>query len=366
MNDNNNDKHHEIKETKNKMAPMPYLPFTTEETLKACIDISLKSNDIFICSYPKSGTTWVQHIIISILLCHKVNTGKMSNQPREYTHVSQFAPFFEVKDHWDWDAIQNNSTIQLRSDIRENHEWLGWRVVNTHLRWNMLPKKNIISSLIDSQFNRQEQTRKPKFIYLIRSPLDVCVSFYHHLSNQVEGGYDGTMNEFFNEWMNGEIPFGTWVDHIRSFLPAFEDKDSDIDVLLVSYEEMVSNLPHVLDQIIAFLDLDKSITSKQRQDLLPTFQFENMKQSLSKFQPISVTWKQKQITNLSDHSSYTKSFQFLRNGKSGDSKNYLSINQRQLFVESLKQSSLLEEMKHESTKMKSNDFQILQSIIKNI
>ena len=345
------------------MAPMPYLPFTTEITLKACLNLPLKSNDIFICSYPKSGTTWVQHIIISILLCHKGNMEKKWNEKREYTHVSQFAPFYEVKDHWDWDAIENNSKIQLRSDIRQNHEWLGWRIVNTHLRWNMLPK-NTYEIPNQSKLHK----RKPKFIYLIRSPLDACVSFYHHLFNQVEGGYNGTIHEFYQDWINGKIAFGTWLDHIRSFIPAFENKN--IDVLLVSYEEMVDNLPLVLDQMIAFLDLDQSITSTQRKDMLPTFLFKNMKQSLSKFQPISVTWKENQ--KISDHSNHnqncthTKSFQFLRNGKVGDSKHYLSMNQKKVFCDSLKQSSLLEDIKQASSKMRVKDYQLLQSLMDNI
>lgn len=116
----------------------------------------------------------------------------MTNDPiPDYNHVSDYAPFFEIDAHWEGP--------ELASRVRENHARLGTRVFNTHLRFDMLPHGS------------------GKFIYLIRSPLDTCVSFYHHLVHQVEGGYEGTFAEFFQDWIRGNIAFGSWIDHILSY-----------------------------------------------------------------------------------------------------------------------------------------------------
>jgi len=305
--------------------PMPLLPFMTEDTLDLCANLQLREHDIFICSYPKSGTTWTQHIIISILLQNRLNLNKceigdsQSSIVQEvipYTHVSQFAPFYEVEKHWDKPSKNLNSEIQL------NQSWLGWRVFNTHLRWDMLPKSSKIYS------GDLKSCRRPKFIYITRSPLDACVSFFHHLSNQNEGGFVGTFDDFFTKWTKGEIAFGSYSDHILSFSNAFEVGEEDI--FLLSYEEMVSNLPHAVDKLIDFLELDNSITLEQREKLLPTFKFSSMAKKLDKFQPKSVTWK--------------NDFQFLRKGRTGDAKHMMSQKQIDLYRELIKEDRVLEKI----------------------
>jgi len=48
-------------------------------------------------------------------------------------HISQYAPFFEIDPHWEPD------NDELISKIQNNHKALGYRIFNTHLRWDMLP-----------------------------------------------------------------------------------------------------------------------------------------------------------------------------------------------------------------------------------
>jgi Sulfotransferase domain len=169
---------------------MPLLTITSPDTILKCSSLKVYDSDVFICSYPKSGTTWMQHIVLSLLA---VDGGAA----KSFSHVSELAPFFEVDAHWERDA--------LASWIQDNHRSLKRRVFNTHLRFSMLPS----------------QGTGGKFIYIIRSPFDVCVSFYHHLSNQVEGGFEGSFDEFFDDWLNGKLAFGSWIDHIRSYEAAF-------------------------------------------------------------------------------------------------------------------------------------------------
>ena len=285
---------------------MPLLPITSKETIRKCSSLKLRPSDIFICSYPKSGTTWTQHILLSLLFCHKANA---SSRLPPYKHVSEYAPFYEIDAHW--------NGPELAPSIQENHTRLGTRVFNTHLRYDMLPQGGC------------------RIIYIVRSPLDTCVSFYHHLAHQVEGGYEGTFEEFFMDWIKGDIAFGSFVDHIMSYAEAFAaepcekgwiKRDHGRKLFLLSYQDMLTDLAKVVDDLVDFLDLN--VTPKQRQEMLPTFSFQNMKEDLVRFQPQSVQWK--------------NGFSFLRKGVSGDSLAVISEQQRNDFCEWIKRKKVQE------------------------
>ena len=256
----------------------------------------------------------MQHIVLSLLLRHDAADSNHQNSSiiPAYRHVSDYAPFFEIDAHWD----RND----LASWIQANHQRLGRRVFNTHLRWDMLPS--------DHPENEEESSSSggggsSKFIYIVRSPLDVCVSFFFHLSHQVEGGFAGSFDEFFMDWVDGKVAFGTWMDHVLSYLPAFSDQESEStgrrQFLLVSYDEMLQDLPTVLQKLVVFLELNVGV--EEQRALLPSFSFDHMKVESDRFQPKSVAWKNQ--------------FSFLRRGISGDASSMIMEDQRRLFAEHL-------------------------------
>ena len=281
--------------------PMPLLPITSQQTIDLCASLPMRPKDVFICSYPKSGTTWTQHIVLSLLVKSesKKYRGNIEDAARElqYNHVSDYAPFYEVDHHW------NVKDKNLIGSVRESHGRLGRRVFNTHLRWDMLPAKMEDDALSPCSAPGIKDKKEAKFVYLIRSPMDVCLSFYCHLSNQEEGCYAKSYEDFFNEWIEGKIAFGSYIDHILSFALAFADPGEGREILLVSYEDMISDLSAAVAKIANFIEAD--VTEEEIEELLPTFTFQHMKTDLDRFQPRSVTWK--------------NDFKFLRRGVSGDS-----------------------------------------------
>ena len=206
--------------------PMPLLPITSPSTILKCKELPLRSSDVFICSYPKSGTTWTQQIVLSLILADKRyesatstadNTDDKADttddniynddikQVEEYNHVSDYAPFYEIDAHWE------SNTNQLTQQVRANHTKLGRRVFNTHLRWDMLPKTaendsdcngNVTTEPTEQSNSSREDKQnllRPetgKFIYITRSQSDVVTSFYYHLSNQKEGTYTHGYTQF--------------------------------------------------------------------------------------------------------------------------------------------------------------------------
>eukprot|EP00581_Thalassiosira_minuscula_P012982 CAMPEP_0183722316 /NCGR_PEP_ID=MMETSP0737-20130205/14310_1 /TAXON_ID=385413 /ORGANISM="Thalassiosira miniscula, Strain CCMP1093" /LENGTH=367 /DNA_ID=CAMNT_0025952457 /DNA_START=25 /DNA_END=1124 /DNA_ORIENTATION=- len=324
--------------------PMPRLPISSPETFEKCKSLPLRPSDIFICSYPKSGTTWTQHIVLSLVLAStRAQQTNSNSNGIDYDHVSEFAPFFDIDAHWD------RNSASLEENIIANHDRLGRRVFNTHLRWEMLPKR----SERDSQNNEchnddddatlvKKTSKHPlrpacgKFIYVTRNLLDVCASFYHHLSNQKEGTYTKGYDAFARDWMAGNIPFGSPLHHLLSFAEGFGDNDynSDDDIsvqqqqqpmLLLNFEEMKANLQNEVLRIIDFLDLTIP-TEVLDNELLPSFHFQNMKNNIDKFQPKSVTW--------------LNGYNFLRRGESGGGRSLMTTENQ---AQEEGQISLLEE-----------------------
>jgi hypothetical protein len=204
----------------------------------------------------------------------------LSRGDESFNHISDYSPFFEVDRTWESDKVASHYST--------NHDALGWRVFNTHLRWEVMPKG-----------------AKARYIYMYRSPMDVCASFYHHLSNQSEadGGYVGSFEQFVIDWVENRVPFGTWSGHLRSWNVAREDKSYSESLLFVRYEDMVGDLSSCITRVASFLglDADPAVVSL----IMPRLTFGGMRARAQQYQPVSVKWK--------------NNFQFIRKGVVGDS-----------------------------------------------
>lgn len=259
-----------------------YLPITSEETLRNCCSLDVSSTrTVYISSYPKSGTTWMQACVYSLL----------SGGNESFSHISDFAPFYEVNRTWDGDG-------NVAEKYSKNHENLGCRIFNTHLRWEKVA-----------------HGEKAVYIYVYRNGKDAVTSFFHHLSNQADsGGFDGTFDEFFQDWLSNKIPFGSWAKHIKNWVLAARNPANRI--LLVSYEDMKTDLCSCLVRISDHLELTYT-RDEIETIIIPKVSFEYMKVNKHQFQPVSVGWK--------------NGFEFIRNGKVGDNANLFSPEQHAAF-----------------------------------
>jgi hypothetical protein len=134
------------------------------------------ADDVFVCTYPKCGTTWVQYIVY--LLMH-------AGQPlaRGESLAASFPHLEEVgKDVVDAQPAP--------------------RLIKTHLPREMTP------------FNREA-----RFIYVARNPFDCAASFYHHTRGfpQHYDFVDGTFADFFECFIRGEVDFGDYFDNLLSW-----------------------------------------------------------------------------------------------------------------------------------------------------
>merc|ERR1711936_1485970 len=108
-------------------------------------NFSLREEDIFILSYPKTGTTWTIELVWTLI--NDVNI--------EETKVPQMirSPFLE------------SHCVVLDDSIEHANKMTGRRVIKSHLPFELLPPKLLETC---------------KVIYVCRNPKDTAVSYYHH------------------------------------------------------------------------------------------------------------------------------------------------------------------------------------------
>ena len=192
-----------------------------------------------------------------------------------------------------------NAAAQVREPMRGNHAAIGRRIFNTHLWPDMLPKTG------------------GRIIYLERDGRDVVTSFYHHLTHQApeDGGFEGSFDQFFEEWIGGRVAFGKWDVHVAKWRA---HAATDPRVLVLRYEDMKRDLPACVARINTHckFDLDENTITR----LLPRFTVDAMRADIAKFSPRSV-----RMLDTGD------GFAFVRKGTVGDHAALFSATHHQQF-----------------------------------
>lgn len=161
----------------------------------------LKSEDIFVASYPRSGSTWLRFLLYEIL------SGREAR----------------------FDTI--NFTIPSVGEQSKAPRLLptGGRLLQTH-----------------ESYRREYR----KAIYIVRDARDVVLSEFAFQIGQ--GIFIGNFDMFLDGFLKGKVNgYGSWKQHVTSWLNAI-DQNSVANVL-VKYEDMRSDPLSALQTIISFL-----------------------------------------------------------------------------------------------------------------
>ncbi|CAH0554476.1 unnamed protein product [Brassicogethes aeneus] len=270
------------------------LPRRYKELKNDIDDFDVFEDDIWICSFPKTGTTWTQEMIWMI-----VNNLDFKGGEENLGHRS---PFLEVTSLFDYRKfMENNPDFKPPPFIEDSLGYIktkkGAICLKTHLPWNLLPKQI------------QSGVKQPKIIYVSRNPKDTCISYYHH-SKLIEG-YNGNFDEFCELFLGGKLCFAPYWDHVLQFWK----KRDDPNILFITYEDMKKDLPSVIKTVSAFLE--KNLTEEQVHLLTAHLSFESMKNNKAvNYEMIQELNKKYNLTNGEGT--------FMRSGIVGDHKAHMS------------------------------------------
>lgn len=199
-----------------------------------------RANDIFIVTFPKSGTTWMQMILY-----------QLTTSGNDFDHINDVAPFFEMTD--------GNVVEKLQSP----------RLLKSHLSYDEIPKT------------------AAKYIYVTRDIKDVIVSCYHH--HRSIHGFQGSFDEFFELYQAGKIYFKDWGLHVSNWMT----NKNNLDVLFLNYEDLVAGTESSIKRIIKFLNL--RISEAEMDRIIERTSFAYMKKHEDKFDVVSQILKSKKL-----------------------------------------------------------------------
>ncbi|GFX99635.1 sulfotransferase family cytosolic 1B member 1 [Trichonephila clavipes] len=177
------------------------------EAFKSALAYKPKAGDLFIVTFPKCGTTWVQHIVTCIL-----KNGKSFQSALEFFTKT---PFLEL--------IGGQAVENMKKPYS----------IKTHLPFHLTP-----------------WSASAKYIFVARNPKDCCVSFYHHTVD-TPGYYfqDGKFDDFFELFIEGKVDFGDYFDTLLSW---YEHRD-DPNVLFITYEQLKNDARTCILKIAEFI-----------------------------------------------------------------------------------------------------------------
>ncbi|XP_071110976.1 sulfotransferase 1B1-like [Haliotis cracherodii] len=260
-------------------------PIPFEEHMKRVEDMALRSDDVLLCSYPKSGTHWLWEVISMIV-----------NEDLEYREKERGMDMLDFSPMSFLDSIKSP------------------RVLGSHIHFRFLPKEVL--------------TKKPKVVYIVRDPKAVAVSYYNmtfgmKTVRSYDGHvpvkeYNGKWEDYLESFISGEVEYGSWFDHTLSWRQARED-NPDVPVFLLKYEDMKSDPVSWIQKLSTFLEKPNNI--ERAQAIADACSFSNIKKVNTGTRADGVGWKE--------------GGNMFRKGQSNDWKHWFTVAQNERFEDVL-------------------------------
>lgn len=152
----------------------------------------------YLCSYPKSGRTWMRFALVHLLDAKHDLSGQ-----------------FDMENMFD--------LIPNRDGEGKTQPWK----TPEHYRYRDRPE---VPFIVASHLGWDKDFGQLPTVFLARSPGDVVVSRYHHM-NRHEGKFDGTLSDFARDPEHG-------VPDLVAYLATWQPHLGDSGVTVVTYEQL--------------------------------------------------------------------------------------------------------------------------------
>lgn len=262
-------------------------------------NFEVRSDDIWLVTFPKCGTTWTQEMIR--LLLNNLNYDDAAKKPldKEFAFLEKWM-MFDVPD------IAADGSNFFRNSVDLAGDRPSPRLIKTHLPIELLPA--------------QLWTVRPRIVYTARNPKDTAVSFFHHYRNIHR--YAGTFDDFMAAFLADEVIYSPFSSHVYNFWTVSRTMEN---VLFLTYEDMKTNMIDVLHKTQTFFN--KSFTVDELRKLDKHLHVNTMRHNNSA----------NNSTLMADlHKIFVddwpdKDFQFVRKGIAGSFKDEMSAEQIEMF-----------------------------------
>ncbi|XP_070583522.1 sulfotransferase 1C2-like [Erythrolamprus reginae] len=243
-----------------------------------------RPDDLLLCTYPKSGTTWIQEIVDMVQ--HRGDAQKCAR-----ASIIERSPYIEL---FPPKPIPSGFEMALAMPSP--------RTLKSHFPVQLLP----------TSFWEQNC----KIIYVARNAKDCAVSYFHFHRMLALFEDPGKWEDFLGNFIAGKVGYGSWFDHVRGW---WEAKDHH-SILYLFYEDIKENPAREIQKVAQFLNIE--LSELVLDQIVQHTTFERMKKN--------------PMANYSNVPSFVMDQNvspFMRKGTVGNWKEHFTVAQSQLLDE---------------------------------
>ncbi|KAK1422379.1 hypothetical protein QVD17_25464 [Tagetes erecta] len=248
-------------------------------------------NDVFLCSFPKGGTTWLKALAFAIITRE---TFDISTNPLLTNSPHDCIPFLEKE----------------LAKVEENQKNSCSLPIATHMHYHCLPDSVITSP--DSVV-----TSNCKIVYIYRNMKDVIVSYYHFVRklNKIPME-NASFEEALDEFCQGISSCGSYWDHILGYWKASLSRPERF--LFLKYEDMKNDPTSNVKRLAEFIGRPFTIEEEKANVIEKIIR-------LCSFENLSNLDVNKSGKHHPEECIAIENRLFFRKAKDGDWKNYFTL-----------------------------------------
>uniref|UniRef100_A0A069DSW0 Putative sulfotransferase n=1 Tax=Panstrongylus megistus TaxID=65343 RepID=A0A069DSW0_9HEMI len=259
-------------------------------------NFDLRSDDVWIVTFMKSGTTLTQELVW--MISNNLDYGTSSKKP-----LFERCPFFEFNIMWTDEykaylAELNGNDPKIWEELKNidapcyemAESMTSPRIFKTHLPPSLLP---------------QTLMETCKVIYIARNPFDVAVSYYHHCKLITSYEYPGDFGKFWQFFEKDLLMYSPYWEHIKE---GWANRHRP-NFLFLFYEDLIRDMPGNIRKVAKFLN--KEMKHDEVMKLADHLYVDNFRKNVT----VTTIWRTKGIFNPEAQG-------FIRRGKVGGNKEF--------------------------------------------
>jgi len=207
-------------------------------------DFEFIDTDVILMTYPKSGTTWLQEILWSMLLSPNLD------HPMKDIPLAVRSPTLELDVTVGHIPPPQNFVNMFKAqfpDFDMSHGAMLHACKTT-------PNPRIIKTHYSFDIISPTALTKAKVVCVIRDPRDVCISFCHYCRLFNHEGFEGTLDDFVDIFLGSSTRHGSYWPNVSK---AWSRKNHP-NVHLMFYENLKRNTGEELKLLDNFLGTNLS------------------------------------------------------------------------------------------------------------